>query len=179
MVKRFKLALVLVYTWSAGIALAHNGQVPDEKEQQVDCRTLFNFTFPKILDFMTSIDCNQFISNNEDWTWRYPNSYFDRPFISAFSPRTRKAETGTRFFRRISAYEADEAERQEAYETIFKNLRNFPDKHPPKRMIRMDTVNDIKDETQIYFGFNSEDSGWAVVCAPDCAPEYFFLIEKR
>jgi hypothetical protein len=179
MVKRFKLALVLAYTWSAGIALAHNGQVPDEKEQQVDCRTLFNFTFPKILDFMTSIDCNQFISNNEDWTWRYPNSYFDRPFISAFSPRTRKAETGTRFFRRISAYEADEAERQEAYETIFKNLRNFPDKHPPKRMIRMDTVNDIKDETQIYFGFNSEDSGWAVVCAPDCAPEYFFLIEKR
>ncbi len=179
MVKTFKLALIIASVFSAEVCLAHNGQLPDEKEQQVDCRTLFNFTFPKILDFMTSIDCNQFISNNDDWVWRYPNSYFDRPFISAFSPRTRKAETGIRFFRRISAYEADQAERLEAYEKIFKNLRNFPDKHPPKRMIRMDTVNDIKDETQIYFGFNSDDTGWAVVCSPDCAPEYFFLIEKR
>jgi hypothetical protein len=179
MFKKNKLATLAITLLIGGSVMAHNGQVPDEKEQKVDCRTLFNFTFPKILDFMTSIDCNQFISNNDDWIWRYPNSYFDRPFISAFSPRTRKAEPGVRFFRRISAYEADAAERQEAYETIFKNLRNFPDKQAPKRMIRMDTVNDIKDETQIYFGFNSEEAGWAVVCAPDCGPEYFFLIEKR
>ena len=179
MFKKNKLAALAITLLIGSSVMAHNGQVPDEKEQQVDCRTLFNFTFPKILDFMTSIDCNQFISNNDDWIWRYPNSYFDRPFISAFSPRTRKVEPGIRFFRRISAYEADAAERQEAYETIFKNLRNFPDKQAPKRMIRMDTVNDIKDETQIYFGFNSEEAGWAVVCAPDCGPEYFFLIEKR
>lgn len=179
MFKKNTFAVMTAALLMGGPVMAHNGQVPDEKEQQVDCRTLFNFTFPKILDFMTSIDCNQFISNNDDWTWRYPNSYFDRPFISAFSPRTRKSEPGIRFFRRISAYEADAAERQEAYETIFKNLRNFPEKQAPKRMIRMDTVNDIKDETQIYFGFNSEEAGWAVVCAPDCAPEYFFLIEKR
>jgi len=179
MFKKNKLATLAITLLIGGSVMAHNGQVPDEKEQKVDCRTLFNFTFPKILDFMTNIDCNQFISNNDDWIWRYPNSYFDRPFISAFSPRTRKAEPGIRFFRRISAYEADAAERQEAYETIFKNLRNFPDKQAPKKMIRMDTVNDIKDETQIYFGFNSEDAGWAVVCAPDCGPEYFFLIEKR
>jgi hypothetical protein len=179
MFEKNKLAALIATAVMSCTALAHNGQVPDEKETQVDCRTLFNFTFPKILDFMTSIDCNQFISNNDDWVWRYPNSYFDRPFISAFSPRTRKAEPGIRFFRRISAYEANEAERQEAYENIFKTLRNFPDTHPPKKMIRMDTVNDIKDETQIYFGFNSEEAGWAVVCAPDCAPEYFFLVEKR
>ena len=179
MFKKNKLATLAITLLIGGSAMAHNGQVPDEKEQKVDCRTLFNFTFPKVLDFMTNIDCNQLISNNDDWLWRYPNSYFDRPFISAFSPRTRKPEPGLRFFRRISAYEADAAERQEAYETIFKNLRNFPDKQAPKKMIRMDTVNDIKDETQIYFGFNSEEAGWAVVCAPDCAPEYFFLIEKR
>jgi len=77
---------------------AHSGAQPDEKESKADCRTVFNFTFPKLIEFMSEIDCNQFISSNSDWVWRYPNSYFDRPFISAFSPLTRKAEPGTRFF---------------------------------------------------------------------------------
>lgn len=84
---------------------AHTGAQPDEKESKVDCRSVFNFTFPKLIEFMSEIDCNQFISSNSDWNWRYPNSYFDRPFISAFSPRTRKPEPGVRFFRRIAAYE--------------------------------------------------------------------------
>lgn len=179
MLKKNKLAVMAATLLMGGSVMAHTGQVPDPNEQQVDCRTLFNFTFPKILEFMTTIDCNQFISNNDDWIWRYPNSYFDRPFVSAFSSRTRKPEPGLRFFRRVSAYELDEADSLETYEAIFKNLRFFPDKHPPKRLIRMDTINDIRDETHIWFGFNSDDAGWAVVCAPECAPEYFFLVEKR
>jgi hypothetical protein len=139
---------------------------------------VFNFTFPKIIEFMSEIDCNQFISSNSDWNWRYPNSYFDRPFISAFSPRTRKPEPGMRFFRRIAAYEVQGQDIQDAYDNIFIKLKNFPEKQLPKRLIRMDTVNDIKDETHIWFGFSSEDKGWAVVCAPECAPEYLFIIEK-
>lgn len=161
------------------VVYAHSGAQPDEKESKVDCRAVFNFTFPKILDFMAEIDCNQFISSNSDWNWRYPNSYFDRPFISAFSPRSRKAEPGMRFFRRIAAYEVQGQDIQDAYDNIFIKLKNFPEKQLPKRLIRMDTVNDIKDETHIWFGFSSEDKGWAVVCAPECAPEYLFIIEKR
>jgi hypothetical protein len=161
------------------VVYAHSGAQPDEKESKVDCRAVFNFTFPKILDFMAEIDCNQFISSNSDWNWRYPNSYFDRPFISAFSPRTRKPEPGMRFFRRIAAYEVQGQDIQDAYDNIFIKLKNFPEKQLPKRLIRMDTVNDIKDETHIWFGFSSDDKGWAVVCAPECAPEYLFIIEKR
>jgi len=174
-----KLAVFAASWLMGGSAMAHTGNAPDPNELKVDCRTTFNFTFPKLIEFMAVIDCNQFISNNEDWVWRYPNSYFDRPFVSAFSPRTRKAEPGIRFFRRLSAYEVDDAGSKQAYESIFKKIQNFPDSQPPKRLIRMDTINDIKDETQVWFGFNSQDKGWAVVCAPDCAPEYFFLIEKR
>jgi hypothetical protein len=44
------------------IVYAHTGAQPDEKESKVDCRSVFNFTFPKILDFMAEIDCNQFIT---------------------------------------------------------------------------------------------------------------------
>ena len=161
------------------VVYAHSGAQPDEKESKVDCRTVFNFTFPKLIEFMSEIDCNQFISSNSEWIWRYPNSYFDRPFISAFSPLTRKAEPGMRFFRRIAAYEVQGQDIKDAYDNIFIKVKNFPEKQLPKRLIRMDTVNDIKDEAHIWFGFSSEDKGWAVVCAPECAPEFFFIIEKR
>jgi hypothetical protein len=183
LVNRFQHAFAISVTSclvaTTATVLAHTGNTPDEKESKVDCRTVFNFTFPKLIEFMSEIDCNQFISSNSDWNWRYPNSYFDRPFISAFSPRTRKQEPGLRFFRRIVAFEIEGQAIQEAYDNIFTKVKNFPDKQLPKRLIRMDTVNDIKDETHIWFGFSSEDKGWAVVCAPECAPEYLFLIEKR
>ena len=172
--KLFSALLVCGLLSTHSLGLAHTGTQPDEKESKVDCRAVFNFTFPKILETFATIDCNQFIFNNDDWNWRYPNSYFDRPFISAFSPRTRKPEPGMRFFRRIAAYEVQGQDIQDAYDNIFVKVKNFPDKQLPKRLIRMDTINDIKDETHIWFGFSSEDKGWAVVCAPECAPEYLF-----
>ena len=55
------------------VVYAHSGAQPDEKESKVDCRAVFNFTFPKILDFMAEIDCNQFISSNSDWNWNCNN----------------------------------------------------------------------------------------------------------
>ena len=103
---RFICASALFF-WSLYV-MAHTGPNPDPKEAEVDCRKVFNFTFPNLLDFVAKIDCNQFISSNDDWHWRYPNSYFDPPFISAFSPRTRKPEPGMRFFRRLSATEVEE-----------------------------------------------------------------------
>ena len=84
-----------------------------------------------------------------------------------------------RFFRGLSATEVDAEQTQLAYDTIFKKIRTFPDQQAPKRLIRMDTVNDIKDEQQAWFGFSSDEKGWVVICAPDCAPEYLFLLEKR
>lgn len=170
------MACMVAFNSSVG---AHTGPNPDPKEVNVDCRKVFNFTFPTLLEFVAKIDCNQFISSSDDWIWRYPNSYFDSPFISAFSPRTRKPEPGLRFFRRLSATEVDADQAQQAYDTIFKKIRTFPDKQPPKRLIRMNTVNDIKDESQAWFGFSSDDKGWVVICAPECAPEYLFLLEKR
>ena len=179
MFKKNKLATLAITLLIGSSVMAHTGQVPDEKEQKVDCRTLFNFTFPKLIEFMATIDCNQFITNNDDWVWRYPNSYFDRPFISAFSPRIGQPEPGTRFFRRLSAQALDTADYEDLYENIFKKIRNFPEKKLPQKIIYMTSTNDIKDETRIWFGFNSDEQGWAVVCAPTCEPEYFFLIEKR
>jgi hypothetical protein len=29
-----------------------------------------------------------------------------------------------------------------------------------------------------YFGFRSDDDGWVVLCTPECAPEYLFLMQK-
>jgi len=177
---KFKIALGLGLLMGLhGLSWSHTGNTPDANEPEVDCRKVFNFTFPTILGFVAKIDCNQFITSSDDWIWRYPNSYFDSPFISAFSPRTRKPEPGLRFFRRLSATETDQEGAQLAYDTIFKKIRNFPDNQPPQRLIRMDTVNDIKDESQAWFGFSSEDKGWVVICAPQCAPEYLFLLEKR
>jgi len=169
------ICLSFLYTSAYG----HTGPNGENIDPIVDCRKVFNFTFPTVLEFVAKIDCNQFISSSDDWIWRYPNSYFDPPFISAFSPRTRKPEPGLRFFRRLSATEIDSEGAQLAYDNIFKKIRTFPDKGPPKRLIRMDTINDIKDESQAWFGFKSDDKGWVVICAPDCAPEYLFLTEKR
>ena len=47
----------------SGLAGAHTGPNPDPKEAQVDCRKVFNFTFPSMLEFVAKIDCNQFISS--------------------------------------------------------------------------------------------------------------------
>ena len=90
----FNVALTSCLLASTPAVLAHTGNTPDEKENKVDCRTVFNFTFPKLIEFMSEIDCNQFISSNSDWNWRYPNSYFDRPFISAFGLRHTLASQG-------------------------------------------------------------------------------------
>lgn len=127
------------------------------------------------------IECNpmrQSLVANEGWTWRYPGSYFDRPFIPAYAPQASWGHGGARFFTSFSAVELPEPEIRKQHEKFARELPTYRDKTAPARILKLVATNDLGHELEAWFGFRSGREGWVVICTPDCAPENFFLIEK-
>ncbi len=127
------------------------------------------------------IECNpmrQSLVANEGWTWRYPGSYFDRPFIPAYAPRASLGEAGARFFTGFRSVELSQPDIRKQHEKFAREIPTYPEQAAPARIIKLVATNDLGHELDAYFGFRSERKGWVVLCAPDCAPENLFLIEK-
>jgi hypothetical protein len=115
---------------------------------------------------------------NEGWTWRYPGSVFERPFIPAYAPRPSQGMGGVRFFTGFEVVELESGEVRSQHEEFARSLPTYRENVAPSRILRMAATNDLGHELSAFFGFRSEREGWVVVCAPDCAPENLFLIEK-
>ncbi len=67
---------------------------------------------------------------------------------------------------------------RERHETFAKDLPTYRETVPPARLVKLVAHNDLGHELDAYFGFRSDGEGWVVLCAPECAPEYLFLIQK-
>jgi hypothetical protein len=115
---------------------------------------------------------------NGTWNWRYPGSFFDRPFIPAYAPKASQGKAGARFFTRFETRELAPEEIRARHEQFAAELPTYPDAAPPARMLQLVAVNDLGHELDAYYGFRSERDGWVVLCTPACATENMFLIEK-
>jgi hypothetical protein len=115
---------------------------------------------------------------NGTWNWRYPGSFFDRPFIPAYAPLASQGQGGTRFFTRFETRELDAAEIRTRHEKFAAELPTYREKEVPARILQLVAINDLGHELDAYFGFRSERAGWVVLCTPACATENMFLIEK-
>lgn len=120
----------------------------------------------------------QQIVASQGWNWRYPGSFFDRPFIPAYAPKSSHGIGGPRFFTGFEMQALDGAEAGALHERFARELPTYRQQAAPERILKLVATNDLGHALDAYFGFRSEREGWVVLCTPDCAPENFFLIEK-
>ena len=121
----------------------------------------------------------QMIVAQEGWSWRFPGSFFDRPSIPAYSPVGSRADAGGRYFTGFAATVLTDPQIRQLHETFSKTLATYSDAAPPARIVKLVASNDQGYAMDAYFGFRSSSEGWIALCAPDCAPEFFFLINRH
>lgn len=114
----------------------------------------------------------------EGWIWRYPGSYFARPFIPAYAPLPSQGMGGVRYFTAFEATELSPSEIDREHER-FRSIVTYRQEQPPARILKVVATNDLGHALDAYFGFRSEREGWAVICTPECAPNDLFVIEKQ
>lgn len=137
---------------------------------------------PKKIAMAAAVICTpstQMIVAKEGWAWRFPGSYFDRPSIPAYSPIESRGEAGGRYFTGFEATELSGSEIKKLHETFAKTLATYTDALPPARVVKLVARNDLGHPMDAYFGFKSQSEGWVALCAPDCAPEFFFLMKRH
>ena len=136
---------------------------------------------PEPVAQVARVECNpsaQTIVARDGWSWRYPGSFFDRPIIPAYAPMDSRQSGGPRYFTEFTATELTAADAIKRHETFVKNLPTYRETAPPVRLVKLVAHNDLGHELDAYFGFRSDGEGWVVLCAPECAPEYLFLMQK-
>ena len=175
--------VLLFLCCGAAYALAHSeGEQP--AAVLLDCdhppQSLVS-TLPEVVAGVASIECNpsaQTIVAHDGWNWRYPGSYFDRPIIPAYAPMDSRPIGGARYFTEFKATELGAADARKRHESFSKNLPTYRETAPPLRLVKLVAHNDLGHELNAYFGFRADGDGWVVLCAPACAPEYLFLMQK-
>ncbi|HKQ26798.1 MAG TPA: hypothetical protein VJT81_20320 [Burkholderiales bacterium] len=136
---------------------------------------------PEQVARVASIECNpsaQTIVAREGWSWRYPGSFFDRPIIPAYAPMDSRQLGGPRYFTEFKATELSATEAMRRHERFAKDLPTYREKVPPIRLVKLVAHNDLGHELDAYFGFRSDREGWVVLCVPECASEYLFLMHE-
>ena len=174
--KKIIKPLLLLLLCAPALSFAHTDN--HEAEEETECENHLADTFPEQLKPYARLECDQFIVNPAGWQWRYPNSYFDRPYIAAFAPKPKKQVAGMRLFRELSAEDIGPAQIAELHESKFSKIKSYAQAQPPQRLVRLKATNDLGDSMDVWFGFLGDDKGWVSVCAPVCASEYFFLMER-
>ena len=114
----------------------------------------------------------------EDWTWRFPGSFFDLPSISAYVPRASQALAEPRFFRSVKVHELDADERERQHQRIKREVVTYGAPAVPSRMLQLVFVNDAGHDFEVLMPFENKDKVWVIPCVPDCPPEYAFMMER-
>jgi hypothetical protein len=136
---------------------------------------------PEQVAQVARVECSpsaQTIVAHDGWSWRYPGTYLSRPSIPAELPLDSRDREGSRYFTEFTATELTAADAIKHHETFVKNLPTYWETAPPARLVKLVAHNDLGHKFDAYFGFRSDGEGWVALCAPECAPEYVFLMKK-
>lgn len=174
----------VLFCGAAGLAAAHSESEGASGFALIDCehpaQNVATELPPEIAasGFLQCTPSMHMIVANGAWTWRYPGSFFDRPFIPAYAPQASQGQGGTRFFTRFETRELSPDEVRERHEKFVAELPTYREKVAPVRVLQLVAINDLGHELDAYFGYRSEREGFVVMCTPACATENMFLIEK-
>ena len=177
-----RLAWLLLFAISLPVFAHSDAQTPERG--LLDCEhppADLARALPKSLTDAAALLCvptAQMIVAREGWAWRFPGSYFDRPSIPAYTPVESRSAAGGRYFTGFEATELSRAEIKSLHESLVKALVTYSDAVPPERIVKLVARNDQGYSMDAYFGFKSQGEGWVALCAPECAPELFFLINR-
>ena len=114
------------------------------------------------------------------WTWRSPNSWFDRPIAPAWAPDASIAEPGAKYFIDFSVSVLEGAAAAEQHARLAQAIPAYgsAQAQPPSTLYRVLTENNLGHEMVLWFPAKTQDDLWAILCTPECRPEYAFIIEK-
>jgi len=178
------IRVVLFFLWLAAARALAQSEGEASGSALLDCehppQSLVKM-LPEQVAQVARVECNpssQTIVAHNGWSWRYPGSYLTRPIIPADVPLGSRHRDGSRYFTEFTATELTAADAIKRHETFVKNLPTYRETAPPVRLVKLVAHNDLGHELDAYFGFRSDGEGWVVFCAPECAPEYLFLMHK-
>ncbi len=86
---------------------------------------------------------------------------------------------GGRYFTAFEATELAAGEIEKLHASFTETLATYADQTVPRRIVKLVAHNDHGHSMDAYFGFKTPGEGWVAVCAPDCMPEFFFLINRQ
>jgi len=120
----------------------------------------------------------QRIVASKAWSWRFSGSFFSTPAVPAYAHVDSQAMTPPFYFKKVWKEELDGDEAAKRSEQLSKQIVTY---RPAKEITGMTIVraeNNYGHVTEIFMPMQSETEGWAIVCAPECQPDYVILISK-
>lgn len=138
---------------------------------------------PAPIDGWALVDCNPRgtkLIAAPGWQWRFPNSWFDRPDAPAWAPDASIDEPGAKYFVEFTAAVLEGAEAAEQHARLAAAVPAYRDaiKTVPTRIHRLEAENNLGHEMVIWFPASAPTDLWAIICAPECRPDYAFIIQK-
>lgn len=181
--------LLLAAGWLciAGPVLAHEDSTR-ESAPFLDCNqppasALKNVPDP--LAHWSRLECTpagQMLVAGDDWFWRYPASFTERPFLPAWMTADPTRSPDPRFFKSIKMREGSADDLGGLKQRMKKSAIDLPAPEKgagPERLYVMAAESNHGEGFEVNFIYRSDDDIWAITCAPDCAPEHVFKIYRR
>ena len=172
---------------SSGLAMAHlDGEGEEEAGQKlIDCDhppAELKKILPPEISSVATLGCTpgaQHIHAAKGWVWRFPANFFQVPTIPAYSPVDSRSEPAGRFFTGFEVVALGPTQLSERHKWFTENVVTYPKSGVPAKIIKLVATNDLGHSLDAYVGFRTDREGWVVLCAPECAPEFVFLMQKR
>lgn len=137
---------------------------------------------PEAIAGFSALACHphggQYLGAGAGWHWRFPGSYFVVPTVPAFSPSAKLGHAGARFFTDMHVRRLTGEAARQRHETIAKSVPTYLPAKPPESILQLTAINDLGHAFDVFFPLESDRRGWAVICTPECAPEYVFIIDR-
>ena len=189
-----KLFLVIFATLFYGNAqplLAHPGDA-NSPSSYFECDPLYPFYFdiaypdmvedlPIGLGSFAELMCfgnGQAIIARPDWSWRYTGSFFDSPYIPAGVHDGLDGIAPPFYFTNITVENVSEADSGVLIDSLEKQVVTFRP-NVVTRVSKAYLTDNHKNIIEVVVAYEDNVSGWLLVCAPSCRPEYVILFEKR
>jgi len=120
----------------------------------------------------------QRIVANQGWSWRYSGSFFNTPNIPAHAHIDSQGMTPPFYFKaiRLEKLSSDEANIRSAQ--LSEQIVTYRPGNKIAGMSIVEVENNYGNVTEIFMPMQSDNSGWMIVCTPDCQPDYVIVISK-
>lgn len=140
-------------------------------------------SLPAPLDSWAKLECTsagQKLVAKLPWRWRFPASWLNRPEVPAWAPAASFTLPGPKHFVKMEIAELDAQGIDAAHDKLMRDSATyrFHVETRPVAMHRMTVLNSLGHAMDVFFPTVSDDLRWAILCVPDCRPEYAFLIER-